>query len=172
MYHKICVFSRNEYNKMYCIYYAHSDTMKVMFPQHIKKWFFSGAAFSILGFSVSFIQLIILAIWIVFALGIFSAFNNSGSKWVGLVLAIIIFIIFLIIAFFNISELNLLAFISKKIKDSFLDVTKKFQVNYTKHNPTEIAIEKAKQEKWKQRIEIKWDLDIEKLSQIDKWWIL
>lgn len=146
--------------------------MKVMFPQHIKKGFFSGAAFSIMWFSISFIQLIILAIWIVFALGTFSAFNNSGSKWVWLVLAIIIFIIFLVIAFFNVSELNLLAFIAKKIKDSFLDVTKKFQVNYTKHDPTEIAIAKAKQEKWKQRIEIKGDLDIEKLSQIDKWWIL
>lgn len=157
---------------MYCIYYAHSDTMKVMFPQHIKKWFFSGAAFSIMGFSISFIQLIILAIWIVFALGTFSAFNNSGSKWTWLVLAIIIFLIFVVIAFFNVSELNLLAFIAKKFKDSFLDVSKKFQVNYTKHNPTEIAIAKAKQEKWKQRIEIKADLDIEKLSQIDKWWIL
>ena len=172
MYHKICVFFRNEYNKAYCIYYTYSNRMKVMFPQHIKKWFFSGAAFSIMGFSISFIQLIILAIWIVFALGIFSAFNNSGSKWVGLVLAIIIFIIFLVIAFFNVSELNLLAFISKKFKDSFFDVSQKFQVNYTKHNPTEIVIAKAKQEKWKQRIEIKGDLDIEKLSQIDKWWIL
>ena len=172
MYHKICVFSRNEYNKLYCIYYAHSDTMKVMFPQHIKKWFFSGAAFSIMWFSISFIQLIVLAIWVVCALWTFSALSNSGSKWVWLVFAIILFIIFLVIAFFNISELNLVAFIAKKVKDSFFDVTKKFQVNYRKHNPTEIVIAKAKQEKWKQRIEIKGDLDIEKLSQIDKWWIL
>lgn len=146
--------------------------MKVMFPQHIKKWFFSWAAFSIMGFSISFIQLIVLAIWIVCALGTFSALSNSWSKWAWLVFAIIIFIIFLIIAFFNQSELNLLAFIAKKVKDSFFDVTKKFQVNYTKYNPTEIAIAKSKQEKWKQRIEIKWDLDIEKLSKIDKWWIL
>jgi hypothetical protein len=46
-----------------------------------------------------------------------------------------------------VSELSLLAFIAKKIKDVFLDVTKKFQVNYTKYNPTEIMIEKSKQEK-------------------------
>lgn len=143
-----------------------------MFPQHIKKWFFSGVAFSVMGFSISFVQLIILAIWVVFALGVFSTFNNSGAKWAGLVFAIIIFIIFLIIAFFQVSELSLLAFIAKKIKDSFLDVQKKFQVNYTKHNPTEIIIAKSKQEKWKQRIEIKEELDMSRLSEIDKWWIL
>ena len=146
--------------------------MKVMFPQHIKKWFFSGVAFSIMWFSISFIQLIILAIWIVFALWVFSSFSNSGAKWVGLLFAIIIFIIFLIIAFFQISELNLLAFIAKKIKDVFLDVSKKFQVNYVRHNPTEVTIAKSKQEKWKQRIEIKEELDISKLNEIEKWWIL
>jgi len=146
--------------------------MKVMFPQHIKKWFFSGVAFSVMWFSISFVQLIILAIWIVLALCVFSTFSNSGAKWVGLVFAIIIFVIFLIIAFFQISELSLLAFIAKKIKDVFLDVSKKFQVNYIKHNPTEITISKAKQEKWKQRIEIKEELDISKLNKIEKWWIL
>ena len=125
-----------------------------------------------MGFSISFVQLIILAIWVVFALGVFSTFNNSGAKWAGLVFAIIIFIIFLIIAFFQVSELSLLAFIAKKIKDSFLDVQKKFQINYTKHNPTEITIAKSKQEKWKQRIEIKEELDMSRLSEIDKWWIL
>lgn len=146
--------------------------MRVMFPQHIKKWFFSWAAFSIMGFSISFIQLIVLAIWVVCALWTFSALSNSWSKWAWLVLAIMIFLIFLVIAFFNQSELSLLAFIAKKVRDSFFDVQKKFQVNYTKDSPTEIVIAKSKQEKWKQRIEIKWDLDIEKLSQIDKWWIL
>lgn len=146
--------------------------MKVMFPQHIKKWFFSGAAISVMGFSISFIQLIILAIGIVFALWVFSTFSNSWAKWAGLVFAIIIFIIFLIIAFFEVSELSLIAFIAKKIKDVFLDVSKKFQVNYVKHDPTEIIIAKSKQEKWKQRIEIKEELDMSKLSEIDKWWIL
>jgi len=146
--------------------------MKVMFPQHIKKWFFSGVAFSVMWFSISFVQLIIMAIGIVFALWVFSTFNNSGAKGAGLVFAVIIFIMFLVIAFFQISELSLLAFIAKKIKDSFLDVSKKFQVNYVKHNPTEVTIEKSKQEKWKQRIEIKEELDASKLSEIEKWWIL
>ncbi len=146
--------------------------MKIMFPQHIKKWFFSGAAFSIMWFSISFIQLIILAVWVVFALWAFSTCSNADAKWLWLVLGIIIFLIFVFIAFFNVSELNLLAFIAKKIKDSFLDVSKKFQVNFTKYNPTEITIQKAKQEKWKQRIEIKEEINLSKISEIEKWWIL
>ena len=78
----------------------------------------------------------------------------------------------MVIAFFNISELNLLAFIAKKIKDSFLDVPKKFQVNYTKTDPIELTIAKSKQEKWKKRIEIKEWLDINKVSELEKWGIL
>ena len=74
----------------------------------------------------------------------------------------------MIIAFFQISELSLLAFIAKKIKDLFLDVSKKFQVNYIRHNPTEVTIAKSKQEKGKQRIEIKEELDISKLNEIEK----
>ena len=123
-------------------------------------------------FSISFVQLVILAIWIVFALGAFSAFSNSDAKWVWIFVAGIIFIIFVVIAFFNISELSLLAFIAKKIKDNFLDVSKKFQNNYTKIDPTEIIIQKSKQEKWKQRIEIKEWLDMSKVSDIEKWGIL
>ena len=146
--------------------------MKVMFPQHIQKGFFSGVAFSIMWFSISFIQLIILAIWVVFALWAFSTFSNSEERWVWVIFAVIIFSIFAFIAFFKYSELNLLAFIAKKIKDNFLDVPKRFQMNYTKQNPIEITIAKSKQEKWKQRIEIKEGLDISRVSEIEKWGIL
>lgn len=146
--------------------------MKVMFPQHIKKWFFSGVAFSIMGFSISFVQLIIMAVWVFFALWIFSTCNQAWARWAWAVFAIIVFLLFAVIAFFNVSELSLLAFIAKKIKDWFLDVSKKFQINYTKDDPTEISIARSKQEKWKQRIEIKEDLDLDKLSQIEKWGIL
>lgn len=146
--------------------------MKVMFPQHIKKWFFSGVAFSIMWFSISFVQLIIMAVWVFFALWIFSTCNQAWARWAWAVFAIIVFLLFAVIAFFNISELSLLAFIAKKIKDWFLDVSKKFQINYTKDDPTEITIARSKQEKWKQRIEIKEDLDLDKLSQIEKWGIL
>jgi len=125
-----------------------------------------------MGFSISFVQLIIMAVWVFFALWIFSTCNQAWARWAWAVFAIIVFLLFAVIAFFNISELSLLAFIAKKIKDWFLDVSKKFQINYTKDDPTEITIARSKQEKWKQRIEIKEDLDLDKLSQIEKWGIL
>jgi hypothetical protein len=53
-----------------------------------------------------------------------------------------------------------------------LDVPKRFQMNYEKLDPIEIVIAKSKQEKWKQRIEIKEELDVSKLNEIEKWWIL
>jgi hypothetical protein len=53
-----------------------------------------------------------------------------------------------------------------------LDVRKKFQVNYAKQDPIEVLIAKSKQEKWKQRIEIKEELDVSKLNDIEKWWLL
>lgn len=146
--------------------------MKVMFPQNIKKGFFSGIAFSIMWISISFPQLIILAIWVMIALGIFSAWKKGEATWWAAVLAIFIFLIFVVIAFFSVSELNLVAFITKKIKDWFLDVSKKFQINYLKYNPVDIAIKKSKQTKWKQRIEIKEWLDSEKLSKLTDWGIL
>ena len=43
---------------------------------------------------------------------------------------------------------------------------------WLKINPTEITIAKSKQEKWKQRIEIKEELDVSRLNEIEKWWIL
>mgnify|MGYP003314553389 CR=1 FL=1 len=140
--------------------------MKVMFPQHIKKWFFSTVAFSIMGFSITFIQLVVLAVWVVIALWIFSACKNSWSESAGAIFAILVFLIFMFIAFFNMSEMSLVEFIIKRIKDSFIDESKKFQINYTKDNPTEVTIAKSKQEKWKQRIEIKEELDKEKLSKL------
>jgi hypothetical protein len=45
-------------------------------------------------------------------------------------------------------------------------------MNYPRINPTEITISKSKQEKWKKRIEIKEDIDIAKINEIEKWWIL
>ena len=125
-----------------------------------------------MGFSITFIQLVILAIWVVFALWVFSSFSNSDAKWAWVIFAVIVFWIFAFIAFFKYSELNLLAFIAKKIKDNFLDVPKKFQMNYPRIDPTEITISKSRQEKWKKRIEIKEELDVSKINEIEKWGIL
>jgi hypothetical protein len=41
-------------------------------------------------------------------------------------------------------------------------------MNYPRINPTEIIISKSKQEKGKKRIEIKEDIDISKINEIEK----
>ena len=48
------------------------------------------------------------------------------------------------IALFNISELSLIPFVVKKIKDNFLDTTKKYQVSYPKIDEIDLAISEAK----------------------------
>lgn len=70
-------------------------------------------------------------------------------------MAIIIFLFFAFITFFRISEMNLLEFIAKKVRDLFLDTTKKFQINFRKVQPTDIMIAKARSKESKQKIEIK-----------------
>jgi len=110
----------------------------------------------------------LMAIGIVAALGTFSSLSKSGAKTLGLVMAIIIFLIFLVITFFKVSELNLLGFIAKKIRDVFLDTPKKFQINHKKNNPTDILIAKSHSQEGKQKIELKTTLDRSKISQLDK----
>ena len=82
-------------------------------------------------------------------------------------MAVIIFILFLVIAFFKISELGLVAFVAKLVRNHFFDTTKKFQINYEKSNPTELLIKEANSTEEKQIIESKekW-YDEDKLKNI------
>jgi hypothetical protein len=72
-------------------------------------------------------------------------FNAVGqeSRAVGILFAIPVLIIFIIIAFFEISELTLIPFLAKLMKTYFFDATKKFQVNYEKLDKTAVAIKEA-----------------------------
>jgi hypothetical protein len=59
------------------------------------------------------------------------------------------------IAFFKISELALVPFIAKMIRNNFFDTRKKFQENYTRENPVDILIKENKATEEKQVIEQK-----------------
>lgn len=142
--------------------------MKVIFPQNIQKGFFSWLGISILGFTITMVQMFIMAIGIVIALGTFSTLSKSGTKELGLILAILIFLFFAFITFFRISEMNLLAFIAKKVRDLFLDTTQKFQINFKRTHPTDIMIAKARSKQGKQKIEIKGWIDIGKIDALEK----
>ncbi|MDR0369080.1 MAG: PrgI family protein [Candidatus Peribacteria bacterium] len=142
--------------------------MKVMFPQNIQKGFLSGFGINIFGFNITLIQMFLMAIGIVIALGVFSSFSKAEAKTLGLIFAILIILIFVVITFFKVSEMNLVEFIAKKIRDSFLDTHKKFQINFKKNSPIDIMIARSKSKESKQKIEIKSNFNRDKLKDIEK----
>lgn len=145
--------------------------MKAVFPKNIKKGLLAGLTFSIGPLTISIIQLFILAIWVALALVVFSQFQES-SKVIGTFFAIIIFLIFAVIAFFDISELNIVAFIAKIIQNHFFDATEKFQTMNEKPNKTEITIKKNKTDDKKEKIDFKTDIKLDNIDDLDKSWIL
>jgi hypothetical protein len=70
-------------------------------------------------------------------------------------LAIFILLIFVAIAFFKISELALVPFLAKMVRNNFFDTKKKFQENYTREDPVDILIKENKATEEKQVIEQK-----------------
>ncbi|MDR3169096.1 MAG: hypothetical protein LBU27_05025 [Candidatus Peribacteria bacterium] len=101
------------------------------------------------------IQMFLMAIGIVIALATFSTFQKADAKELGVIFAVIIILMFAFITFFKVSEMNLLEFMAKKIRDLFLDTTRKFQINFKKNQPSDIIIAKSRQRESKQKIEIK-----------------
>lgn len=92
---------------------------------------------------------------IALALGVFNSFSQSGSRTLGIIVAIPIAVIFIVIAFFKISELSLIPFLAKLIRTYFFDTTQKFQVMFEKPDPVNLLIKKAQIDKPQQVIERK-----------------
>lgn len=151
----------------YFVPFIHRKTMKAVFPKNIKKGLLSGLNFSIGPLTISIIQLFILAIGIAIALVVFSKFSES-SKAVGIFFAVVILLFFVLIAFFKVSELNIVAFLAKYIQDHFFNTTQKYQTTFNKINKTELMIEKFKTQNTKQKIDFKTELKIDHLDKLDK----
>ncbi len=120
--------------------------MKVVYPKNIKKWLLAGMSFDIWPVTLSIFQLFMIAVWAGISLVVFNSLSQweGWSKAVWIAAAIPIFAIFLVIAFFKISEMGLLAFLAKLIRNNFFDVKKKFQNNFVRINSTQIAIKETK----------------------------
>lgn len=140
--------------------------MKAVFPKNIQKGILAGLSFNIGPFSVSVIQLFILAIGVAIAFVTFNKFAQS-SKAAAIFFAILIFLFFAVIAFFKISELNLLSFIVKFVQNRYFDSTEKFQTNYPKNSQTQLLIEKLKTQDGKQKIEYKSGIQLENIDKLD-----
>ena len=147
--------------------------MKVVYPKNIKRGLLAGMTFTIGPLSISIVQLFILALWVALALAVFNGIWKSWSKALWLIFAVIILMIFIIIAFFKISELSLVPYIAKLIRNGFFDAKKKFQVNYEKKNPLDIIIQESKTKEEKQIIEQKENtFDKQSLKDIEKKWLI
>lgn len=79
--------------------------MKVVYPKNIKRGLLAGMTFSIGPLNISVVQLFVLALGVALALAAFNGLGKSGSKVLGIFVAILIIIITIIIAFFKVSEL-------------------------------------------------------------------
>lgn len=147
--------------------------MKVVYPKNIKRGLLAGMTFSIGPLTISIVQMFVLAVWVALALAAFNGFSKSGSKFLGILVAVIVLIVTIVIAFFKVSELWLLAYIAKLVRNNFFDTRKKFQVNYQKNNPVDILIQEANTKEEKQIIEQKdkW-FDAKHLTDIEKKWLI
>jgi hypothetical protein len=102
-------------------------------------------------------------------LTIFKTTSQSGSTAAGVVFAVPVLAIFIVIAFFKVSEMGLLEYIAKMIRNKIYDTPRKFQVNFEKENPIDVMIKKSRIEEKKQVIEQKDSkMSQELLKQIEK----
>ena len=111
---------------------------------------------------------------IAISLAIFNQASASGSKMVWLVVALPVFLLFVIIAFFQISELSLIPFIAKLIRTYFFDTTRKYQVNFDRADEVDILLKESHVGDQKDVISYKTKevVDPKVLEQIEKGWLL
>lgn len=147
--------------------------MKVVYPKNIKRGLLAGMTFSIGPLTINVVQMFILALGVALALAAFNGFSKSGSKVFGILIAIVVLIVFIIIAFFKVSELWLIPYLAKLVRNGFFDAKKKYQVNYDKDNPLDVMIQESKTKEEKQIIEQKENtFDKQILKDIEKKWLI
>ena len=141
--------------------------MKVPFPKNIEKGILSGMTLNLGPISLSIVQLLLTAVWVGIGLAVFNGVAKAWSTTMWVIFAIPVLILFLMIAFFKVSEMSLLEYVAKLFRNRFFDTTRKFQVNFEKFDQTKIL---AKESKWdwsKKKIEYKENkLDADVLQSI------
>ena len=118
--------------------------MKIFIPRNISGWWLN-MSINMWPFTVSIVQLMILAIGLWLTLGVWNMlFKSWVSKATAFIVAIPIFLICVFVAFFRYSELTLIPFGAKMVRTHFLDTTKKYQINRDKPDPKAIALAKSR----------------------------
>lgn len=81
------------------------------------------------------------------------------------ILGVPVFLIFIVIAFFEVSEMNLIHYTVKMLKTYVLDTAKKFQVNYPHIDPLDILIKKQSVQEQKKVVDLKENVMDQKLMK-------
>ena len=156
-------FRKKIYRYTYCIknLFLKRILMKVLFPRHIKKGFFSSMTFTMGPLTVSIVQLFVLALGVAASFGVANYLIKSGNnKFIAIAAASPITLIALAIAFFEVSEMGLVEFLAKMARTHFFDTTTKFQVNIQKPDKTTILIKQNRSEEKIQKIVFKTQKDL------------
>ncbi len=148
--------------------------MKILFPKNIEKWLLNGLNFNFWPFTVSLVQLIILTIWAAWTLGLMNYFMKWGmAKAQALIFSSPIVLVFAFIAFFSISEMNLVQFIIKLLRTYFFDTAQKFQVDFPKPDPVDVILKKYEKKDKVDEIQHKSEVvrkDL--LDKLEKEWLI
>jgi hypothetical protein len=143
--------------------------MKTYYPRNIiSSWF--NLHFTIGPFTVSLIQMLVVAIGVGISLAMWNGLVKNGSdKLIAAILTAPIALIFGVIAFFEISELPLIPFVAKLIQTYILDEPRKFQIMIHKEDPVHIHLKQmSKMDPDKQITENKTSIDLDKWASIEK----
>lgn len=91
------------------------------------------------------------------------------DQWVALILVLPILVVFILVAFFKISELSLLPFIAKTVRTYVINTTKKYQLNYSRPDPVAVALSQFRKTDHEYEIETKeYSLDTSKLRKLTR----
>ena len=86
-----------------------------------------------------------------------------------MVLVLPILVLFILVAFFKISELTLMPFIAKTVRTYIIDTTRKFQLNYSRPDPLAVALSQFRKTDHEYEIETKeYTLDTTKLRKLTR----
>ena len=76
---------------------------------------------------------------------------------------------FILVAFFKISELTLMPFIAKTVRTYIIDTTRKFQLNYSRPDPVAVALSQFRRTDHEYEIETKeYNLDTTRLRKLTR----
>ena len=117
--------------------------MKVLFPRDIPKGMFS-MHLTVGPVTITIVQMFILALGAAVSLAVFNGITKtgSGSKLGGIIASLFVILVFVIIAFFKLSEMWLLECGAKFLRKYFFDTTKKFQTNFLGYADIDISLAK------------------------------